>query len=157
VLRRPLFGFTTSAIAFVFGLMFFYFDDFLFFSPIFTFFVPLDRLATFVIDLAISLLSGSVIVLSVFQLRNIPTTTKKRTRVGFVGILAALLAGACPCYYLVPLLAVAGGAGGIIGAVGIIMYEYQFPIKLFSLGLLIFVSLTLEASLRSACEVPPLY
>jgi hypothetical protein len=154
VLRRPVFGFTTAAIAFVFGLMFFYFDDFLFFSPIFTFFVPPDRLPILAIDLAISFLSGNVIALSVFQLRNIPATSNKRTKVGFVGIFAALIAGACPCYYLVPLLAVAGGTGGILGALGILMYAYQLPIKLLSLGLLVFVSLTLERALTAACEVP---
>ncbi len=71
-----------------------------------------------------------------------------------LGIFPALVAGACPCYYLVPLLAVAGGVGGVLGAVGIAFYTYQIPVKIASLALLAFVSLSLERSLAASCKVP---
>ena len=69
-------------------------------------------------------------------------------------MLAAVVAGACPCYYLVPLLALAGGAGGVLGALGIFLYNLQIPIKLLSLALLGFVLLMLERSLVAYCRIP---
>jgi hypothetical protein len=78
-----------------------------------------------------------------------------QARAGLGGIVIAFVAGACPCYYLVPLLAVAGGAGGTLVTVGIIFEAYQIPLKLISVALLGTVMYTLERSLRAACAVKP--
>ncbi len=114
-----------------------------------------DTVPYLALDLAVSLLSGVVIVLSIYQLRNTPFRKSAGSGIGLAGIVAALVAGACPCYYLVPLLVVAGGAGGVLGAVGIFFYSIQIPIKLASLALLAVTTLVLERSLRAACAIPP--
>ncbi len=154
VLRRPLYGLGSAAIALAFSLVFLYSDGFLFFTPVLVLYLPPEQIQILIIDLTISLLSGSVIVLSLYQLRNLSQATNRSTKLGFAGIFAALIAGACPCYYLVPLLAVAGGVGGALGALGILLNAYQLPIKLSSLALLAFVTVTTERSLRAACEIP---
>ena len=153
VLRKPGYGLGAALIALGFGVTFLYFDAFLFFTPRLILYLPQEQSQTYVLDLAISILSGSVISLSVYQLRNLSQAINKSTKVGYAGIFAALIAGACPCYYLVPLLAVAGGIGGALGAVGILLNTYQFPIKLASLALLAFVSITTERGLRASCAV----
>lgn len=134
-----------------FAVVLFYFDEFLFVAPYFTFYLSTDRVATFVLDAAVSVLSGVVLSLSVYQLRAVPNGARRQGKIGVAGIVAALVAGACPCYYLVPLLAVAGGVGGALGALGILFYAYQLPVKFASAALLIFVSFSLERSLRASC------
>jgi hypothetical protein len=70
-----------------------------------------------------------------------------------LGIIAALLAGACPCYYLVPLLAVAGTVGGALGAVGILLNAFQIPIKLGAM--LILVVATYKLNKSGVCKILP--
>lgn len=84
-------------------------------------------------------------------MKAVRNDAKRQGKIGIAGIVAAFLAGACPCYYLVPLLAVAGGVGGALGTVGILFYAYQLPVKLASVVLLIFVSFSLERSIRASC------
>ncbi len=138
-------------IASSFAAVLFYFDEFLFVAPYFTFYLPADRVTTFVLDATVSALSGVVLSLSVYQLNAVHDGAKRQRKLGIAGIVAAFVAGACPCYYLVPLLAVAGGVGGALGAVGILFYAYQLPVKFASVLLLISVSFSLERSLKASC------
>jgi hypothetical protein len=91
--------------------------------------------------------------LSIYQVRNVPRLATNQGKAGLGGIIIAIVAGACPCYYLVPLLAVAGGAGGALAAIGILFEVYQLPIKLVSLALLGTVAFSLERSLRAMCRI----
>ncbi len=123
-------------------------------SPYLVAFVDLGRAPIFLLDVVISALSGIVLVVSVYEIRTFPDLKGSYRRTGMAGVAAAFVAGACPCYYLVPLLAGLGGAGGVLGTLGIFLYNYQLPIKLGSLGLLAFTLLTLERGLRAACAIP---
>ena len=154
VLRKPWVGLSTIAVGLTFLGLFLTLDEFLFLRPYLVFSIPPERLGTLALDFSISLLSGSVISISIFELRNSPLKRSPSTKTGMLGILTSLVAGACPCYYLVPLLAVAGGAGGILGAIGIAFYTYQIPVKIGSLALLTFVSLSLERGLATSCKAP---
>lgn len=153
-MRRPRVGLSAIVITLTFMGLFLIFDEFLFLRPFLVLYVPSDRLGSLGLDIALSALSGSVISLSVFELKNLPRKGNPSTKTGMLGIVTALVAGACPCYYLVPLLAIAGGAGGVLGAIGIAFYTYQIPVKIASLALLVFVSLSLERGLVASCKVP---
>jgi hypothetical protein len=152
-LKKPLFSFIAVILAFAFGIMFFYFDEFLFFSPYLTLYLPVEMAGKIVLNTVLSIISGLVVSLSLYQLRNMPNREGAQGKMSASGIIAAMIAGACPCYYLVPLLAVAGGVGGILGAIGTVFYAYQTPIKLFSLALVSFVAFTIERSLRAYCRI----
>jgi hypothetical protein len=154
VLRRPWIGLSAVVIALAFTGLFLTLDEFLYLQPYLVLFISSEKLGVLGLDLAISALSGSVISLSIFELRNLPPKSGPSTKPGMLGIFTALVAGACPCYYLVPLLAVAGGVGGVLGAIGIAFYTYQIPVKIASLALLALVSLSLERSLTASCKVP---
>ncbi|MDV3278681.1 MAG: hypothetical protein LYZ69_09515 [Nitrososphaerales archaeon] len=136
-------------------LLFLYSDEFLFFVPYLTLFLSLDRVPYAVLDLVISAFSGIVILASLFQLAHFPAAGSKYTKTGLAGMTAALIAGACPCYYLVPLLVFAGGAGGFLAVLGVMFYTYQIPIKLASLTLLVSVAFVQERSLRAQCALDP--
>lgn len=153
VLRSPAYALTAFAIAAIFGVALLYFNEFLFFAPYVTLFVPREGVGMLVLDLAISGLSGITIATSLFQMSRFPGISKKSGGKGMAGILVAISAGACPCYYLVPLLAVAGGAGGALAAVGIFINAYQFPIKSLSLAILAAVTYSLERSLKVSCAI----
>ena len=74
-------------------------------------------------------------------------------RAGLIGVLAAVFAGACPCYYLVPMLAAAGGFGGALGLTGIFFSVYQMPIKLVSIIILLAACYGLEKAARTKCTL----
>jgi hypothetical protein len=154
VLRRPAFAMLSLGISLSFALLFLYSDSFIFFSPRFVVYVPLESAPYLILDLVISALSGIAISGSIYQLRFVSYVSSKNAGTGLAGMLAAVVAGACPCMYLVPLLALAGGAGGVLGALGIFLYNLQIPIKLLSLAILGFVLFTLERSLVAYCRIP---
>ena len=151
-LRKPSYGLAAGAIALLFGIVLAYFDGFLFFFPYLVFYVPAGELLTLGLDLSTSVLAGIVMTASVYGMRNL-RKGGNQAKGGAAGIIVALVAGACPCYYLVPLLAVAGGAGGVLGVLGIYMNAYQLPIKVISLALLGTVAFSLERSLRASCDI----
>lgn len=154
VIRKPTCALPGLAIAVVTSLTFLYLDEFYFVSPYFAFYVDPTRVPVLLLDIAISALFGIVLVLSIYEIRTFPDLKGSYRRAGMAGVVAAFVAGACPCYYLVPLLAFLGGVGGILGTFGIFLYYYQIPIKLGSLVLLAFTIFTLERSLRAACAIP---
>jgi len=156
VLRRPTFGIVALGVASLFATIFLYFDEFYFVTPYLVGYIPPERTPLLVLDLAVSAMSGIVISLSTFQIRIIPSLRSASRKTGAMGILAAFVAGACPCYYLVPLLATTGGAGGILAGVGILFFDYEIPIKLGSLALLLFTAFAIERSLRAVCDVVPI-
>src|SRR5437667_5048775 len=148
-LRRPVYASAALGISAVFGILFLYLNQFLFFAPYFIFFVPPEAGGLFALDVLLSALSGVVIALSVFQIRYTPRLSMGQARAGLGGIVIAFVAGACPCYYLVPLLAVAGGAGGTLVTGGRIFAAYEIPLGLLSVALVATGVSTLEGGLRT--------
>jgi len=154
VLTKPSYSLAAGVIALFLGVLLVYFNGFLFFFPYVVFYVPAEEVLSLGLDISVSILSGVVITASVYGIKRVGTGGGQ-AKGGMAGIVLAFVAGACPCYYLVPLLAVAGGTGGILGVLGIYMNAYQLPIKLLSLLLLGGVVFSLERSLRASCVVRP--
>lgn len=134
-----------------YGTMLLFFDSFIFFSPYFTFYVAASAYANLLLDLLLTFLTAIVLTVSIRQVSLRKQGSASKT--GMLGIFAALLAGACPCYYLVPLLAVAGTIGGALGAVGILLNAFQIPIKLGAM--LILVVATYKLNKTGVCKISP--
>jgi len=154
VLKRPVSALSSIVIASVFSLIFLFLDQFYFTSPYFVVFVDPTRWQLLLLDIFVPALSGIVVTLSIYEIRAFPNLKGSYRKTGMTGVVAAFVAGACPCFYLGPLLAALGGVGGILGALGIFLFSYEIPIKLGSLVLLGFTGYTLERSLRAACALP---
>ena len=142
------------AMAMCLSTAFLYFDYFLFFQPLLIFYIPPNGFWLLFIDLILSVLSGLVVSLSVYQLLS---QRSKRTRtggsLGVAGIIAALFAGACPCYYLIPVLAASASAGSLPLGLSVFFNTYEIEIKLLSLVVIGFSMFTLERSLRAYCKI----
>jgi hypothetical protein len=130
--------------------MLLFFDQFLFFAPYFVVYVPPSDVVNFVLDLALTILTTLVLTVSIRQLL---LQRGGGSRTGALGIVAALFAGACPCYYLIPLLAIAGTVGGVLGAVGIVLNAFQIPIKIAAALILVFSTYKLNKS--GVCKIKP--
>ena len=134
-----------------YGIALLFFDQFLFFSPYFTFYVSHSGDMNLILDLLLTVLTTIVLTVSIRQVLFQRTAGGGATKSGAIGIVAAILAGACPCYYLIPLLAVAGTVGGALGAAGILLDAYQIPIKLAATLILFFTAYKLNKS--NTCKV----
>jgi len=133
-----------------YGVTLLFFDQFLFFSPYFIFYLPSSEIGNLALDIVLTILTGLVLTVSIRQL-VLQRGRRGTSKVGAVGIIAAILAGACPCYYLVPLLAVAGAVGAALGDVGILLNAFQVPIKVAAILLLLFSTYKLNKS--GICKV----
>jgi len=155
VIKRPPYAFFAATTFLIFTILFLYFDEFVFFSPFFVVYFPPSRFSFLLLDILVAVLSGVVLALSVFQTRStkLRIRTEPTGKVGLAGIIVAVISGACPCYYLVPLLTFVGGAGGVLAMLGIFLNAYELPIKGLSLILLAAVVFNLERSLRATCRI----
>ena len=143
-----------GAIMFGYGVMLLFFDQFLFFAPYFTLYVPVSAITSLILDLVLTFLTAIVLTVSIRQIL-LQRQSGGASKTGILGVVAALLAGACPCYYLVPLLAVAGTIGGALGAVGILLNAFQIPIKLGAGLILAFATYKLNKSGVCKVRLPP--
>jgi len=141
----------TILVAASYGLLLMFVDQFLFIAPYLVFYVPPTGFGILALDILLSTLTGIVLVVSLRQVWS--GRSKGSASTGILAIVAALIAGACPCYYLVPLLAVVGGVGGALGAIGIMLNAYQVEVKTCSVVLLLIVSWGLERSARMTCRL----
>ena len=150
-LKTPSLLAATILVAVSCGLLLMFVDQFLFIVPYLVFYVPLTGIAILALDTLLSILTGIVLVASLQQVRT--ARSRGTAYTGILAIVAALFAGACPCYYLAPLLTVAAGVGGALGAIGILLNAYQLEVKTVSVVLLLTVSWALEKNARTACRL----
>jgi uncharacterized membrane protein YkvI len=135
----------SGAILLGYGVMLLFFDQFLFFAPYFTVYVPVSRIANLILDLILTFLTAIVLTVSVRQI-FLQRQGGRASKTGVLGVVAALLAGACPCYYLIPLLAVTGTVGSALGAIGTFLNIFQIPVKLGAILILAFAACKLNKS-----------
>lgn len=150
-MKTPSLLVATILVVVSYGLLLMFIDQFLFIAPYFVFYVPLTGLAILALDMLLSILTGIVLVVSLQQVRS--ARSKGTAYTGVLAIVAALIAGACPCYYLVPVLTIAAGVGSALGAIGILLNAYQLEVKTASAVLLLIVSWGLEKNARMTCRL----
>jgi len=153
IFRNPLYVMLTMVIVIGYCVMLLFFDQFLFVQPYFVVYVPVNSLGLLSIDLVLSVLTGFVASVSIHEIKSNVNQAGRATRAGLIGMLAAVFAGACPCYYLVPLLAAAGGFGGVLGLIGIFFSVYEIPIKLVSIIIMLAACYGLERAARTTCTL----
>ena len=138
-----------SAISAGFWMLFSVLDQLLFFSPVLAFYIPIDAAPGFSLSIVTSILLGVVVSMNVYVFRN------SRVKIGgslFSGSSLSIVSGACAgCtsagFFLVTTFGVAGIAATSFLA------QYQIPLRLASIALLIWAYYAVNRRIGQACSV----
>lgn len=126
-------------------------DQLLFFSPVFAFYIPADAWTNFTLSTIVSGLLGVVVSMNVYIFRT------SKVRLGgsfFSGSTLGLVSSACAgCtsagFFLVTTFGVAG-----VAAMGILA-QYQLPLRLASIGLLMWAYYSAHRRIGQSCAITP--
>lgn len=141
-------------IAFITGLAFWIvssiFDQLLFFSPIVIFYLPDDAVVGFVLATITAILLGIVVSMNVYIFKH--TKLKIKTASFFSGSSLGVLSSACAsCSSLGFFLATTLGAAGVTASN--FLSNYQTPLRLLSIVLLVWAYYSTSTALTKNCNI----
>jgi hypothetical protein len=126
------------------------FDQLLFFSPIVIFYLPDDAIVGFVLATITSILLGIVVAINVYIFKH--TKLKIKTASFFSGSSVGVLSSTCAsCSSLGFFLASTLGATGV--AASNFLSNYQTPLRLVSIALLVWAYYSASTSLAKNCKI----
>ena len=132
----------------IFGLLLL--SEYIFLEPYLIGYVPSGTEAGFVLILAISILSGLVIPMNVYRIR-ILRQTKTKMSGGIVGSFIGAAAGACSCGPVG--FAIISTFGSVGSAAATFLTNYEIPVRLAALALLVVTIYTTNRSLKMECKI----
>lgn len=136
-----------AAIAGSFWVVLATFDQLLFFSPVVVFYLPSDATVNFVLSNIIAVTSGIVVSMNVYVLRHSKLKLGASLFSGStVGVVSSACAGCSSFGFL--LVTTLGGAGA---AASTFLSVYQIPLRLVSIGLLLWAYYSVHNRLTKSC------
>lgn len=139
-----------GAIASIFWIIFNVFDQLLFFSPIVIFYLPDDAVIGFVLSNITSILLGMVVSMNIYVLRHLKV--KLSLTSFFSGSTVSVLSSTCAsCSSLGFLLVSTLGGAGL--AASTFLSNYQTPLRMLSVLLLIWAIYSISNKLAKACII----
>lgn len=137
-------------IAVAFWIAFNVLDQLLFFSPFLDFYLPSDALPTFILSNVTSVLMGLVVSMNIYILRNLKL--KKISSSMFSGTSLGMISGACAsCTSLSFLLVSTFGVAGTVASN--FLSNFQIPLRLISIGLLVWALYSSSKKLTATCMI----
>lgn len=153
-LIRMIFGppYIAMAVAITGGMIFglLLLSEYIFLYPYLTGYVPAGTEAGFALILAISILSGLVIPMNIYRIR-ILRQTKTKMGGGVVGSFIGAVAGACSCGPVG--FAIISTFGSVGSAAATFLTNYEIPIRVAALALLVVTVYTTSRSLKIECKI----
>jgi hypothetical protein len=140
-----------AAVAALFWIIFNVFDQLLFFSPVLVFYLPSDAVAGFILSNITSILLGIVVSMNVYVLRH---SMKRKLSVSslFSGSSLSVLSSTCAsCSSLGFVLISAFGGVGV--TVSTLLTNYQTPLRVVSILLLIWAYYSISKKLIEGCTI----
>jgi hypothetical protein len=138
------------AVSAIFFVIFNVLDEYLFFSPLLAFDVPPDAYGNFALSIAIITLLGIVISMNVYMFRTIGVKLKQ-SGTWLSGSFIATATGACGCTSLgFAIISTFGGAGVFASS---FLTNYQIPLKIASLAILVFAYYSVRKNMIKSCAV----
>ena len=148
VFSNRVYVFTAIISAVVFWIFLNVFDQTLFFSPFVKFYLPDYAVLGFIVSNITAALLGVVISMNIYALRH---TKSKIGAPFFSGSAAGIVSSACASCTSIAFFLVStfGAAGAVTSA---FITNYQIPIRLISIGLLIWAYYSVHRKLVTSCS-----
>jgi len=140
-----------GAVAAIFWIIFNIFDQLLFFSPVFVFYLPQDAFIGFILSNITAILLGIVVSMNIYVLKH-----SDRSRISltsfFSGSTISVLSSTCAsCSSLGFLLVSTFGGVGVTAST--ILSNYQIPLRIVSIALLIWAFYSISIKLTKSCSI----
>ena len=150
VFSRWLYVLIAGIVASVFWILFNIFDQLLFFSPIVIFYLPDDAIVSFIISNITAILLGIIISMNVYVFKY------SKLRINFTSLFSwssiSVISSACASCSSIGLLLVTT-LGGIGVSALTFLSNYQIPLRLVSIMLLIWAYYSISNKLTKSCII----
>ncbi len=125
-------------------------DELLFFDPVFVFYLPEEAVETFILSNTTAPLLGAVVAMNVYVFRNSKLKFSRASL--FSGSSISVISSTCAsCSSLGFFLVSTFGSVGLLAST--IMSNYQIPLRLLSVGLLLWALYAVSTRLQKSCMV----
>ena len=146
------FKFITLSITIFISLMItlLFVSEFIFFEPFFISHLPNGSELGFVLILILSILSALVIPMNLYRITHLKNS-KQKMGGSIVGSIVGSIAGACSCGPVG--FAVISTFGSVGATATAFLTNYEIPIRIIAIGILIITYLTTIKSLKTECQM----
>ena len=127
-----------------------YIAEYLFIQPRFVLFVPDYSALGFSLVVLVSSLTGLVLSMGIYRIQILKSSKKKMSS-AFVGSIIGASAGACSCGSIG--FAVISVFGAVGGAATAFLANYEIPLRLLSIGILIVTYFYMARELTRECKI----
>jgi len=127
-----------------------YIAEYLFLKPRLTLFVPEYSAFGFVLIVIVSVLTALVLSMGIYRIVMLKSSKKKMSS-GFIGSMIGASAGACSCGSIG--FAVISVFGAVGGATTSFLANYEIPLRLLSIAILIATYFYMVRGLTAECKV----
>ncbi len=135
----------------IFWIIFSIFDQLLFFTPVFVFYLPDDAVTGFILFTITAILLGIVVGMNVYVLRH-SKGLKVNTKSFFSGSSLSVLSSTCAsCSSLGFLLVSTFGGIGVTASA--FLSNYQTPLRILSIALLVWALYSISNKLTKSCAI----
>jgi len=125
-------------------------SEYIFLEPYVVMYVTYDDTFRFSLVVIVSILSGLVLSMNVYRIKSLRNSRKKMSG-GVLGSILGASAGACGCGTIgFAIISTLGSIGGVATA---FLTNYEFPIRIASIGILILVYYTTSKSISTECII----
>ena len=125
-------------------------SEYIFLEPYVVMYVAYDDVFRFSLVVIVSILSGLVLSMNVYRIKSLRNSRKKMSG-GVLGSILGASAGACGCGPIgFAIISTLGSIGGIATA---FLTNYEFPIRIASIAILILVYYTTSKSILTECII----
>ena len=125
-------------------------SEFIFFEPFFISHLPNGSELGFVLILILSILSALVIPMNLYRITHLKNS-KKKMGGSIVGSIVGSIAGACSCGPIG--FAVISTFGSVGATATAFLTNYEIPIRIIAIGILIITYFTTIKSLKTECQM----
>ena len=126
-------------------------SEFIFLEPYVIAHIPSSGVLSFSLIVVLSAMAGLVLAMNVYRINLFRNSPKKKMGGGIVGSLVGAAAGVCSCGPIgFAVISTFGAVGGVATA---FLSNYEIPIRIAAIAILVFTYYTTTRSLAVECKI----